>query len=352
MTEPTNAEIRAWARANGHVVADRGRIPAGVVAAYTAEHGTAPADLPEPDAPPAPDDDLVEDPGAFDPLPDDELDQRQRVPWTPSWGPSPGQAPPPPSAAPPAWGPPPGQAPPGARPPAWGPPPGQAPPPGPGPGWGASAPGHHWDPAPPSSTGREGFAIASLILGIIPFLAGLLGIIFGFVALRRIRSTGRSGRGMAIAGIILGTLWLTFVVGVVIIGALGEADRADDGTVTSRGSVTATDLRVGDCPSSLPERVTTTLQLVPCSQPHRAEVYSTFPLAGSSFPGDAEVARFGEGGCVDRLPAFVGPARVDAFDVYFLHPTDQSWRLGDRKVHCLLTAPDGGILPGGTAKGP
>lgn len=30
------AEVRAWARANGHQVSDRGRIPAQVVAAYTA----------------------------------------------------------------------------------------------------------------------------------------------------------------------------------------------------------------------------------------------------------------------------------------------------------------------------
>ena len=32
----STAEIRAWARANGHQVSDRGRIPAGVIAAYTA----------------------------------------------------------------------------------------------------------------------------------------------------------------------------------------------------------------------------------------------------------------------------------------------------------------------------
>jgi hypothetical protein len=32
----STAEVRAWARANGHQVSDRGRIPAGVVAAYTA----------------------------------------------------------------------------------------------------------------------------------------------------------------------------------------------------------------------------------------------------------------------------------------------------------------------------
>lgn len=30
----TNAELRSWARQNGHQVSDRGRVPASVVAAY------------------------------------------------------------------------------------------------------------------------------------------------------------------------------------------------------------------------------------------------------------------------------------------------------------------------------
>lgn len=45
---PTNAEIRAWARAQGMVVSDRGRLPARVVQAYAAAHGTP---APEPVAP-------------------------------------------------------------------------------------------------------------------------------------------------------------------------------------------------------------------------------------------------------------------------------------------------------------
>ena len=36
--QATTAEIRAWARENGHRVSDRGRMPAEVVAAYEAAH--------------------------------------------------------------------------------------------------------------------------------------------------------------------------------------------------------------------------------------------------------------------------------------------------------------------------
>jgi hypothetical protein len=34
----TNSEIRAWGRANGHPVSDRGPLPKALVAAYSAAH--------------------------------------------------------------------------------------------------------------------------------------------------------------------------------------------------------------------------------------------------------------------------------------------------------------------------
>lgn len=37
----TTARIRRWARANGHTVSDRGRIPAEIVEAYRLAVGTA-----------------------------------------------------------------------------------------------------------------------------------------------------------------------------------------------------------------------------------------------------------------------------------------------------------------------
>ena len=75
-----------------------------------------------------------------------------------------------------------------------------APPP---PGWNAAVGGVPIGPLP-----QSGFAVASLIMGILGFitiLTGLLGIVFGWVALRKIKmSNGRlGGRGLAKAGILL-----------------------------------------------------------------------------------------------------------------------------------------------------
>jgi hypothetical protein len=64
---------------------------------------------------------------------------------------------------------------------------------------------------PATTKGTNGFAIASLICGFLPGVS-LLAIVFGFVALSQVKQTGESGRGMAIAGIILGIAWIVIAI--------------------------------------------------------------------------------------------------------------------------------------------
>jgi Domain of unknown function (DUF4190) len=66
-------------------------------------------------------------------------------------------------------------------------------------------------------------AIASLVCGIgqilLGLIAGIPGIILGFIALNQIKTKGEGGRGMAIAGIVLGfigvVLFLILIIAVV-----------------------------------------------------------------------------------------------------------------------------------------
>jgi hypothetical protein len=70
--------------------------------------------------------------------------------------------------------------------------------------------------APTAST--NGFAIAALVAGILS--ASLFAIIFGHVAISQINKTGQQGKGMAIAGLVLGYLWLVVVIFVVVISVI------------------------------------------------------------------------------------------------------------------------------------
>lgn len=74
----------------------------------------------------------------------------------------------------------------------------------------------------------NGLAIASLVLGIVWLmgLGSLLAVIFGHVSLRQVSLTGEQGRGMAIAGLVLGYIGLGFWALVIFIGILGAAAGA------------------------------------------------------------------------------------------------------------------------------
>ena len=82
-----------------------------------------------------------------------------------------------------------------------------------------------YQPGPPQGArpgGTNGLAVASLILGIlwICWLGSILAVIFGHVALAQIKKSGnlQQGRGLAIAGLVLGYIALALLVMSMIFG--------------------------------------------------------------------------------------------------------------------------------------
>lgn len=123
-----------------------------------------------------------------------------RLPATPPYG----------YAAPPYWAP--------TTPPPYGLPAQGAPPYAPRPPYPGALP-NYWAYGPPSRP-TNGLAIASMVVAIlwIYWIGSILGVIFGHVALRQIRRSGEGGRGMAIAGLVIGYVGIVF--GVVVIAAI------------------------------------------------------------------------------------------------------------------------------------
>lgn len=68
-----------------------------------------------------------------------------------------------------------------------------------------------------------GLAIASLVLGIcgffIPVVCSLLAIIFGFIALSKIKENTQKykGRGLAVAGIVLGFVFFGLIFLILLL---------------------------------------------------------------------------------------------------------------------------------------
>lgn len=80
--------------------------------------------------------------------------------------------------------------------------------------------------APPSRQKTNGLAVASLILGIlwVWWVGSVLAVIFGHVALSQIKKTGAAGRGLAVAGLVLGYIGIgtALVVGVIALAASND----------------------------------------------------------------------------------------------------------------------------------
>ncbi len=74
--------------------------------------------------------------------------------------------------------------------------------------------------AVPQNTKTNGIAIAALITS---FFVSVLGIILGFVALSQIKTSGEQGRGLALAGIIIGFVSVGITLLVLIISAVVAA---------------------------------------------------------------------------------------------------------------------------------
>ncbi len=106
--------------------------------------------------------------------------------------------------------------------------PGSPPPPPPGPApYQQPPPGYPPPYGYPGyvSPGTNGFAIASLVLGIlwIAWIGSILALVFGYVAKSQIRRTGQSGDGMATAGIVLGWIGVGFLLLSIVVNIIEAA---------------------------------------------------------------------------------------------------------------------------------
>jgi Domain of unknown function (DUF4190)/Septum formation len=206
-------------------------------------------------------------------------------------------------------------------------------------------PGPQYQPTPPSpppSGGTNGFAIASLIFGILGGV--LLSVIFGIVALSQVKRRNQRGKGLAVAGLVLSGIWLLVIVVGVGVALVASRDAGGPGSALRPShSSTRDNLAVGDCINgllnlNLDQDLQRTPPTVACTEPHEGEVYHVITLTDAAFPGDATIQKKAEDGCADALPGYAPNEKTKDLEVYYLYPTSRSWILGDRDITCLAVS--------------
>jgi Domain of unknown function (DUF4190) len=169
----------------------------------------------------------------------------------------------------------------------------------------------------PPPSGTSGMAVTAFVLGLLGIVgvSAILGIVFGVVALSGIRGSLQRGRGLAIAGIVLGSAWLALAA--VLIASTFILRSATPTQPAASASAQADSRRVnvlslvdGDCfdyPAVTPGQVTKVLSVVQttCTEPHDAQIFATFTLAGSilGYPGNVSLATTAATGRSARIKA-------------------------------------------------
>lgn len=146
-----------------------------------------------------------------------------------------------------------------------------------------------------------------------------------------------SSQLMARFGIVLAALLTVFLV----TGCASDTIRNDAGEVVSAGDWSVFDVRPGDCIKDGVAGDKDMVPLIPCDEPHPAEVFSLVSAPQTTYPGQGELAAFSDQSCLAALSDLLGDIPDDlAFS--FLMPTEETWvNNDDRAIVCLLVFPSG-----------
>jgi hypothetical protein len=141
---------------------------------------------------------------------------------------------------------------------------------------------------------------------------------------------------LLVAGVILVLVAVAAAAGVLVVATHGFRHK----TVVTYRPAAVFSLRAGDCLNSSPNGLSVTI--VSCATPHQAEVFATFSLTGSSWPGDAAVQQQASSGCANRIAGYLNPQLLNAgLTQQFVFPNQEAWQAGVRTVVCEVSSPSG-----------
>jgi Domain of unknown function (DUF4190)/Septum formation len=190
--------------------------------------------------------------------------------------------------------------------------------------------------APPP--GVNGLAVASFVTGLLGVFPVGLGL--GIAALVKVHRSRQKGTGLAVAGIVLSSLWLLVIMALVIGGAAYVVGHAGESPV---------DLKPGACFNLPNTHRLDDVKAVPCSGPHDRQLVADVLLGDGSYPGLEADKQLTRNACVKAMSEFlIDPAELAygaGRDNYY--PEQPAWQLGDPEAYCTFASTEpGGKLTG------
>jgi hypothetical protein len=141
---------------------------------------------------------------------------------------------------------------------------------------------------------------------------------------------------LAVAGVILVLVAVAAAAAVLVVATHGFRHK----TVVTYRPAAVFSLRAGDCLNSSPNGLSVTI--LSCATPHEAEVFATFSLTGSSWPGEAAAQQQASSGCANRIAGYLNPQLLNAgLTQQYVYPNQDAWRAGVRTVVCEVSSASG-----------
>jgi hypothetical protein len=149
----------------------------------------------------------------------------------------------------------------------------------------------------------------------------------------------RKGRGVSwlvTAGVVLVVIAVAAAAGALAVATHGFRPKV----VVRYRPAAVYSLRAGQCINSSPNGLSVTV--LSCATPHEGEVFATFSLTGSAWPGSAAVQQQASSGCADRIAGYLNPQLLNAgLTQEYVYPNQDAWKAGVRTVICEVSSTTG-----------
>jgi hypothetical protein len=180
-------------------------------------------------------------------------------------------------------------------------------------------------------------AVAALVTGVLPVIP--LGVGLGIAGLVSTRHGRRRGRNLAVVGLLSTIVWVAIGGTIGTVAVLTHGFHRPVKIKYTYAQAAVFGLRQGDCLNNVPSA--SSPSLTSCASAHDAEVFATFTLPGTSWPGAPVLRQEATAGCSSRLASYLNPQLAISLTQDYVYPGQVAWQSGTRTVVCEVHATTG-----------